>query len=85
MLPFEKRLAVTHQPTVYLEPKWLRCLQCWLKAPVRKGVGSNPTAVTLLARGRRVDLEGLITFEGGGGAIRVTLQDESQAGQENVF
>ena len=34
---------------------------------VRKGVGSNPTAVTLLARGRRVDLEGLIPFEGGGG------------------
>jgi hypothetical protein len=28
MLPFEKRLAVTHQPTLYLEPKWLRCLQC---------------------------------------------------------
>jgi hypothetical protein len=27
-LPFEKRLAVTHQPTLCLEPKWLRCLQC---------------------------------------------------------
>jgi hypothetical protein len=41
----------------------------------------------LLARGRRVGLEGLTPFEGGGGggAIRVRLQDENQAGQENVF
>jgi hypothetical protein len=22
----EKRLAITHQPNLYLEPKWLRCL-----------------------------------------------------------
>ena len=26
---------------------WLSGLRCWLQAPVRKGVGSNPTAVTL--------------------------------------
>ena len=30
---------------------WPSGLRRWLQAPVRKGVGSNPTAVTLLARG----------------------------------
>jgi hypothetical protein len=40
----------------------------------------------LLARGRRVGLEGFNPLRGrGGGAIRVRLQDENQAGQENVF
>ena len=29
---------------------WPSGLRRWLQAPVRKGVGSNPTAVTLLAR-----------------------------------
>ena len=34
-------LASTHSMTV-----WPSGLRRWLKAPVRKGVGSNPTAVT---------------------------------------
>ncbi len=29
------------------ETVWLSCIRRWLKAPVRKGVGSNPTAHTL--------------------------------------
>ena len=84
---FTSTLGLTKTPVLrnIVKTVWPSGLRRWLKAPVRKGVGSNPTAVTLLARGRRVDLEGLIPFEGGGGAIRVTLQDENQAGQENVF
>ena len=32
----------------YAETVWPSGLRRWLKAPVRKGVGSNPTAVTSL-------------------------------------
>ena len=78
-------LTKTPVPRSIVKTVWPSGLRRWLQAPVRKGVGSNPTAVTLLARGRRVGLEGLTPFEGGGGAIRVRLQDENQAGQENVF
>ena len=33
---------------------WPSCLKRWLQAPVRKGVGSNPTAVTLVFTCRHV-------------------------------
>ena len=60
-------LTQTPVPRSIAKTVWPSGLGRWLQASVRKGVGSIPTAVTLLARGRRVDLEGLIPFEGGGG------------------
>ena len=41
---------------------WLSGLRRWLKAPVRKGVGSNPTAVTAAMEREREERE-----ERGGG------------------
>ena len=39
---------------VPLKTVWPSGLRRWLQAPVRKGVGSNPTAVTLKAEGAPV-------------------------------
>ena len=40
---------------------WPSGLRRWLQAPVRKGVGSNPTAVTFIVRGDAGQGDTLIT------------------------
>ena len=41
----QDKLAQNHSPWRLLKTVWPSGLRRWLKAPVRKGVGSNPTAV----------------------------------------
>ena len=48
-------LTTSNSRTTASKTVWPSGLRRWLKAPVRKGVGSNPTAVTWKSQERLLD------------------------------
>ena len=68
---------------------WPSGLRRWLKAPFRKGVGSNPTAVTSYARevslggGGVGFFDGQMTLKGGGGQMTLAGLEPAIFGSED--
>ena len=64
-VPANRDLLIANVCTCCASTVWPSGLRRWLQAPVRKGVGSNPTAVTLLTNGildlERVKNQGILS------------------------